>query len=204
MTDELVQRTQKYLFAEEEELTKARLPQKAIERMLRLRTMYGYWVANPRLADKEIVAELKRRYGIGPSVAYEDVRLIKVCIGNLNRCTSDYYRWLFTQRCEESFRMAREKGDAKAFAATLAALGKYTRLDKDEGNVPDYSLIVPQTFEISADPEVAGFKRIPNLDEKIKQMESRYIQEITAPAEAEFEEVKPLKPEIPHVPPVRT
>lgn len=177
-----------------EEMQRANLPQKVIDRLLRLRTMYSYWVANPRLADKEIVSELKRRFGIGVSVAYEDVRLIKTCIGNLNRCTVDYYRWLFLQRCEEGFSLARQGPDPKAYAAVLSALGKYTRLDKDEENVPDYSLIVPQTFEMSADPEVSGFKRIPDLDEKIKRMEAKFIKELASPVDVEFEEVKPLKP----------
>lgn len=56
----------------------------------------------------------------------------------------------------------------------------------------------PENDEISSDPEVAGFKRIPNLEERIKKMESKYILEIQSPVETEYEEVKPLRPETKH------
>lgn len=94
--------------------------------------------------------------------------------------------------------MAREHDDSKAFAATLATLGKYTRLDAPEADRPDYSQIVPQQFDITADPAAAGFKRIPDIDRKIKRMLDRYITDTSTPRPAEAEEVKPLKPAIPH------
>ena len=75
--------------------------------------------------------------------------------------------------------MAREKGDTKAFTAALNALGKYTRLDSAESAMPDYSQIVPQQLEITTDPSVAGFERIPNLKEKVNKMLNKYAAETT-------------------------
>lgn len=194
MNPELIQRTQHFLFASEEEMQQANLPRPVQQRLLRLRDIYNYWLANPRLTDKAIVSELRDRYHLGLSIAYEDLRLIKVCLGNLNQCTTDYYRYLFLQRAEEAFAMARANNDTKAFAATLATLGKYTRLDAPDGSAPDYSLIVPQSFEITADPASAGFKRIPNVEEKARRLLARYITEAqTTPApEAQAEEIKPI------------
>ena len=73
--------------------------------------------------------------------------------------------------------MARAKGDTKAFTSALNALGKYTRLDSDESTMPDYSQIVPQQLEITSDPSVAGFERIPNLKEKVHKMLNKYAAE---------------------------
>lgn len=187
MNPELVQRTQQFLFASEAEMQKARIPKDVRGRLYRLRDMYSFWLRNPRLQDKFILAEIKRRGGIGDTQAYEDLRLLKICLGNLNQMTRDWYQYLFMQRCEEGFQMARDKGDAGAFAKVLASLGKYTRLDHEELRGPDYSQIVPQQFEITSDPTVAGFERIPNVIQLTRRLEQRFKKEIEA---AEFEEIK--------------
>lgn len=189
MNPELIKKTQEFLFADIAEMNEARIPAPMQERIMRLRAMYTYWVSRPSLADKAIVDELVRRYQVSVRTAYDDVRLIKICLGNLNQMTQDYYRWLFLQRCEEGFQMARAENDPNAFARVLASLGKYTRLDKEDDQTPDYSQIVPQQFEISADPEVAGFHRIPDLDKRIDKMLAKFRME----AEDIVPEPEPLK-----------
>ncbi len=191
-----IRRTQEFLFASEEEMQRAGLPMPMRKRIIRLRDIYLYWLNFPKLREKAIVLEVKRRYGVGDSMAYDDVRLVKTCLGTLNKATTEYYRWLFIERCEEAFQMARDKGDPSAFAKVLSALGKYTGLDKDESRVPDYSLIVPQPFEITADATVAGFKAIPNIEDKARKMLDRFIKE--AKEQPEVIEVQPLRPEFHH------
>ncbi|MBR4553894.1 MAG: hypothetical protein IKO20_09305 [Bacteroidaceae bacterium] len=193
MNPELIRRTQQFLFASEEEMQKEHVPQDVRQRIYRLRDMYSYWLRNPKLGDKHILAEIKRRNGIGDTQAYEDLRLLKLCLGNLQQMTRDWYQYLFIARCEEGFQMARDKGDAGAFAKVLASLGKFTRLDHEVLTGPDYSQIIPQQFEMTSDPSVAGFKRIPNVLKIAVQMEKRYIKEIEA-IEYETIEVKPIKP----------
>ena len=73
--------------------------------------------------------------------------------------------------------MARESGDASAFAKVLSAFGKFTRLDHDESIGPDYSQIVPQQFELTSDPSVAGFERIPNVQERVRKLFDRFKKE---------------------------
>ncbi len=197
MNSEHTRRLQEFLFASEEEMQEAKLAAPVRARILRLRDLYLYWLNSPRLRDKQIVLEAKRRYGIADRMAYDDVRVVKMCLGTLNKATTDYYRWVFLERCEEAFKMARDSGDAGAFAKVLATYGKYTGLDKDESRLPDYSTITPQAFEITADVANAGFTPIPNLDEKIARLEAKYIKAIAE--DAEPIEVKPLKPEF-HTP----
>ena len=177
MNRELIERTQEYLFASEEEMKQARLPEPVRTRLFRIRDMYLYWLRTPRLTDGAVVQELQRKYKLSTTVAYDDVRLIKTILGNLNQATEDYYRWVFLQRAEEGFQMARTNNDPNAFARVLATYGKYTKLDKEKHEGPDYSMIVPQTFEISSDPEVAGFKKIPNVEEKARKIMAEFIQD---------------------------
>lgn len=174
MSPELIDKVHRFLFANEEEMRQAKMREELIGRILRLRAVYTYWVAHPQLPEREIVRQIIERYKLGKSAAYEDVRLIKICLGNLNQCTQDYYRWLFLARTEEAFQMARDNNDAKAFSVALNALGKYTQLDKEKGEKPDYSAIVPQNFEITNDPASIGYERIDNLEEKIAKTLSRY------------------------------
>lgn len=167
-------------------MREARLPQPVQQRLLRLRDQYNYWLRWPRLTDRDIVDELRRRYGLGLSQAYEDVRLIKVCLGALNQVTKDYDRWLFRQRLEEGYKMAREQQDAKAFAKVLAAHGKYARLDQNEADAPAYSDIVPQSFEPVGDPTAAGIRPAKNWRERARALEQRFKREAM---EADYEEI---------------
>lgn len=188
MNPELIKRTQDFLFASEEEMQKAHVPTDVRQRLLRLRDMYSYWLRNPKLGDRHILAEIKRRNGLADTQAYEDLRLLKLCLGNLQQMTRDWYQYLFITRCEEGFQMAREKGDAGAFAKVLASLGKFTRLDHERLAGPDYSQIIPQQFELTSDPTVAGFQRIPNVLQLTQQLERRFKKEIEA---AEYEIIEP-------------
>ena len=178
MNPETIERTQRFLFASEEEMNEANLSANQQTRLLRLRDMYLYWLRHPSYSDKAIVSQLVMQYQISLSMAYEDVRLLKICLGNLGQVTRQWCQYVFMQRCEEGFAMARASGDANAFAKVLSALGKFTRLDHDEDIGPDYSQIIPQQFELTSDPTEAGFQRIPNVNEKVRVLFARYKKEI--------------------------
>ena len=66
-----------------------------------------------------------------------------------------------------------------------AAYSRGCQLDKDELQAPDYSVITPQTFVISADPGDAGFKRVPGIMEKARKLYAQYAQEAEAADEPE-------------------
>ena len=168
-------------------MREAGIQERIIDRLLRIRAIYTYWLNRPQLNDREIVAEMVKRYKLATRTAYDDLALIKTVLGSLNQCSQDYLRWVFLQRCEEGFEMARKKDDPSAFAKVLTAYGKYSRLDREEGLAPDYSAIVPQVFEISANPEDAGFKRIPDIEKKTDKMLKQFQREFQS---VEFEEIK--------------
>lgn len=169
--------TQRFLFSTEEEMTEAKIPKKQQERILRLRDMYMYWLRHPQHGDRAIVNQLIFLYKVKPKVAYDDLHLLKICLGNINQVTRQWCQYVFLQRCEEGFAMARAKNDAKAFGNILSTFARFTRLDKDEQTALEYDQIVPQQFEITTDPAVAGFERIPNIEQKVQKLFERYKRE---------------------------
>lgn len=177
-----------HLFSDVEEMKKEGLPEVTQNRLLRLRDMYNYWLQFPRVKDMEIVSELCKRYSVGKSTAYEDVRIIKSLLGDLNKSTKDYHRYKFNRMIEETFDMAKRIKDARAMAAASNYYGKFNKLDKDEESDKGYDQIVVQPFEPTDDPSVLGLKAIPNLREKIKSKIQQYWNEDVE--DVEFEEVE--------------
>ena len=169
--------TQRFLFSTEEEMTEAKIPKNQQERILRLRDMYMYWLRHPQHGDRAIVNRILLQYKVKPKVAYDAPHLLKISLGNINQVTRQWCQYVFLQRCEEGFAMARAKNDAKAFGNILSTFARFTRLDKDEQTALEYDQIVPQQFEITTDPAVAGFERIPNIEQKVQKLFDRYKRE---------------------------
>lgn len=177
-----------YLFADSDKMKAEGVPTVIQERLIRLRDMYNYWLQFPRKKDMEIVDELGRRYEISKSTCYEDVRIIKQLLGDLNQSTKEYHRLKFLQMIEETFDVARRVKDARAMAATANYYGKYNKLDKEEAEDKGYDKIVVQPFEPTDDPTVIGIKPIPNLRDKIKSKIEQYWNDDIE--DVEFEEIE--------------
>ncbi|MGN1307092.1 MAG: hypothetical protein ACI4V3_05435, partial [Faecousia sp.] len=185
---EIIDKVQRLLLAEESEIDAAGLKPGVKERIMRLREMYFYWIRNPRLNERQIVDVLRKQYELRLSQAYEDAQLLRICIGNIQQVTRQWSQWVFLQRCEEGFEMARKEGNINAFAKMLATFARGTKLSKEENTAPEYDQIVPQQFTVTTDPSVAGFRRIPNIHEKAKKLLQKYAAETEEPI-AEYEEV---------------
>lgn len=166
-----------YLFASVDEMKEASLPEITQKRLIRLRDMYNYWLQYPRLKDMEIVLELCKRYEIQKSAAYEDLRMIKYLLGDLNKASKDYHRYRFLQRNQETYDTAKRLGDARAMAACDNYYAKYTQLDKEDELDKGYDKIIIQPFVPSFDPTILGIKPIPNIREKIAEKIRKYWSE---------------------------
>ncbi len=178
-TDQSVmERTARHLFATDEELAELGFKRREIDKMHRIRGAYAFWQSRPSVGEKEVIAHVRATFEVSYRVAWEDVTLCKMCLGNLSQCTKQYKEWLFYQRFEEAWEKARaEETPARAMAALLSTYVKATRIDREEPQGPDYASIVPQQFVITADPEDAGFKAMPGAEEKAKKLLARYTRE---------------------------
>lgn len=176
----------KYLFAPEEELEDAIIAKSERSRIIRIRDTFIFWEHHPQLSDKDVVRYVQERWGITFQSALKDMAIIKTFIGDVNSVSRKYNEWLFRQRFEEAWTAARKSREqASAMARLLAVFIKANQLDRPENETPDYTQIVPQSFEITPYPEDAGFERIPNVATRVRKLLSRYSKEIDDIANAE-------------------
>lgn len=147
------------------------------ERILRIRDVYNIWLNFPSKKDQEIVTELIQRYGIQKSAAYEDVRIIKTLLGDLNKASKEFHRWKFNNMINKAYEMAERRGDTKSMVAASDKYAKYNQLDKEDVLDNPWEVIAIQPFEPTSDPTVIGIKPVPNIKEKIAKKIAQYWNE---------------------------
>lgn len=176
---------QQYLFSDRDKMIRSGVPEATINHIIRIRDVYTYWLQFPQKKDREIVGELMRRGNIQRSAAYEDLRLIKQLLGDLNKASKDYWRYRFLQMIERSYEVAENSGDARSMVAAADKLGKYMGLAEADEVDKGYDKIPIQIFAVTDNPEVIGLKRLPNARERIRDMKKKYWNEDIVDVEAE-------------------
>ena len=174
-------------FTPEEEL-KSKLPQVAIDRLLRLRQMYNWFISNPECKDKEFVDEAICRFAISKTLAYDDLKIIKSVLPNITEASRDYHRWKYNEMILETYQMAKNRKDTKTMERAATSYAKFNNVNvEDELSVP-YDMIVVQPFTATDDPSVLGIKPIPNIDKKISDLIDKYRAESIDIDDIEYEE----------------
>lgn len=79
------------LFTKEVEL-RERYPGQMVEKVLRVREMYNWFIANPDGTDREFVAEVCQRHGIHRTTAYSDLAVVKSLLPMLGSAWHTRYR----------------------------------------------------------------------------------------------------------------
>ena len=180
-------------FTPETEL-KSKLPQVAIDRLLRLRQMYNWFISNPESKDKEFVDEAICRFAISKTLAYDDLKIIKSVLPHITEASRDYHRWKYNEMILETYQMAKKRKDTKTMERAATSYAKFNNVNvEDEQSVP-YDMIVVQPFTATDDPSVLGIKPIPNIDKKIAALIDKYRAESIDIDDIEFEEADLLDP----------
>lgn len=175
------------LFTSEDEL-REKYPTTSVERLLRIRAMYNWFISNPDSKDKEFVDESIYRYGVSKTLAYDDLRVIKSVLPNITQASRDYHRWKYNEMILETYQMAKKRKDTKTMERAATSYAKFNNVNvEDEQSVP-YDLIVVQPFTATQDPTVLGIKPIPNIDKKITELIAKYRAESIDIDDIEFEE----------------
>ena len=63
------------LFSSDEDL-RQKYPVAFAERVMRIRDMYNYWLANPSMKDRQLRDQIMSRYDVSQSCAYSDIAII--------------------------------------------------------------------------------------------------------------------------------
>lgn len=176
------------LFTRESELHE-RLPALMVEKVLRVREMYNWFIANPDGTDREFVTEVCSRHNIHRTTAYSDLAVVKSLLPMLGSASRDFHRWRTNEMLIATYKMAEKRKDTKTMERAASAYGKINRVDiEDEQAIPLDQILV-QPFTATDDPRVLGIEPIPNIQQKISDMIKKYRAETIDIEDVEYEEV---------------
>ena len=175
-------------FFTSEDVLREKYPDASVERVLRLRGMYNWFISNPESKDKEFVDECLSRYGVSKTLAYDDLRVIKSVLPHITQASRDYHRWKYNEMILETYQMAKKRKDTKTMERAATSYAKFNNVNvEDEQSVP-YDLIVVQPFTATQDPSVLGINPIPNIEQKISALIEKYRKESMDIDDIEYEE----------------
>lgn len=164
----------KFLF---ENPTKEKIPAQYKERLFRIRKAFSHWCEFPMKSEVEI-RDFLVSDGINRSQAYNDLIIIKALLGNVKNAGKEWHRYRLITMLEEAYHLAIEKQDPKAIAIIADKLGKYTQLHIPDHEQIPWEEIKPQPFEPTSDPSSLGINPDPDIDNKIKKMKEKYMDDI--------------------------
>ena len=175
------------LFTKEDELRQA-YPQLLVDKVLRVRDMYNWCIANPDAKDRQFVEQELSRYDISKVVAYSDLAIVKTLLPTLATASRDFHLWRYNEMILETYQMAKKRKDTKTMEKAASSYAKYNRIDLEDEQAVPYEMIVVQPFTATDDPTVLGIKPIPNIQQKISDMIAKYRAETLDIEDVEFEE----------------
>ena len=175
------------LFTKEDELRQA-YPQLLVDKVLRVRDMYNWCIANPDAKDRQFVEQELSRYDISKVVAYSDLAIVKTLLPTLATASRDFHRWRYNEMILETYQIAKKRKDTKTMEKAASSYAKYNRIDLEDEQAVPYEMIVVQPFTATSDPTVLGIKPIPNINDKIKAMLNKYRAETIDIEDITFEE----------------
>ena len=176
------------LFTKEAELQQ-RYPQVIVDKVLRVREMYQWFISNPDGTDREFVAEVCQRHDISRVTAYSDLAILKTLLPQLATASRDFHRWRYNEMILATYKMAEKRKDTKTMERAASSYAKYNRVDLEDEQAMPYDMIVPQPFTATDDPRVLGIEPIPNIQKRIDEMIDKYRKETIDIEDVEFEEV---------------
>ena len=175
------------LFTKADEL-RQRFPPTVVEKVLRIREMYNWFISNPDASDREFAAEIMQRHGVAKSTAYADLAIVESLLPMLATASRDFHRWRFNEMIMRTYKKAAAKGDTKTMERAASSYAKYNRVDLEDEQAVPYDMIVVQPFTATDDPSVLGIKPIPNIQQRIAQLIDKYRAESIDIQDVEFEE----------------
>ena len=163
------------LFASVDEMREKSLPEHVVMRLIRVRALYTFWLNYPMKSSREMV---KQDMDMNPDVkereAYDDIRLIKILIGNIEKESKEWHRHVFNRRTEEVYKKAMAAQDFRSAEKANADYAKYNRVGEIDVAPVDYSEIKPLLIEPTDDPTVVGIKPVKGLREKIAKLKKKF------------------------------
>lgn len=176
------------MFSAREDLEK-KYPADVVRKILRIREMHNWMVANPAAPDKDFISEVMDRHKISKPTAYSDLAVLKKMLPVLSEASREFHRWKASEMILESFRLAKLRKDTRTMERAAASYARIHKVELEDELKIDWSKIKVQPFVATDDPSVLGIQRIPNLRQKIDSLLKKYRAESIDIDDVEYEEV---------------
>lgn len=175
------------LLASDDEL-KQKYPLALADRVMRLREMYNYWLANPSMKDRQLRDTIMARYEVSQSTAYSDINIIHQLVPLLSQKSRDFHRARANEMFLETYIMAKARKDTKTMERAAATYAKFNRVDLEDEMAMPYDEIVVQPFCATLDVRVLGLKPIPDVYNHIARLTRELSRDFSDIRDVEFEE----------------
>ena len=84
------------LFTKVEDLQQ-KYPQTLVDKVVRVREMYNWFLSNPGGTDREFVSEVMQRHSVSKVTAYSDLAVVKTLMPLLASASRDFHRCVLTR-----------------------------------------------------------------------------------------------------------
>lgn len=166
-----------------------RYPEVLVNRLMRLREMYNWFLNNPSATDRMFMDIIHARYELSRPVALEDLRIIKGMLGKLALASRDFHRFRANEMLLETYEMAKKRKDTKTMERAASSYAKYNRVDVEDESAVPYDDIVVQPFTATSDPSILGIKPIANREKVVRDLINKYSRDIPDVMDVDCEEV---------------
>lgn len=123
-------------------------------------------------SDKMVAPMLMAKFKISKATAYEVIRKAKWVYGTLFKSEKDYERRNILEQLATIYKSCFDANDWKHALKALELRSRILRLQEEDPDIPDWTKIQEHTFIIEYNPEIAGGKKLENIEEVV----SRYLQ----------------------------
>ncbi|MDE6237828.1 MAG: hypothetical protein K2M45_08175 [Muribaculaceae bacterium] len=179
-----------------EDILREKYPALLVEKVIRIRAMHQWILANPAAKDALFISEDVHRHNISRPTAYSDLAVIKALLPSLETASREFHRWRFNEMLLKTFEMAELRKDARTMERASATYAKFNAIDREEERSIPIEKIIPQPFVATDDPSILGIKPIPNLRERQRKLIEKYRKETVDIEDISFEEVDLLEQEL--------
>ena len=147
----------------------------------RYEKIFTKWLDDPAISDSDMRRFIQNEFGLSYAQAHGDLENVKLILGNVSNAAKEWQRYTAIDMIKKGYVLIEKKGadglDVKRGLAMIKAgeaIGKVTRLDKEDPDPIPYEDIVPQTFEPTGDVSVLGMKKIERLKELQVRLRKKY------------------------------
>lgn len=138
--------------------------------------VFAKMLTDPDLEDRDVINYMQNEYKISLSQAYRDFNTIQQVLGNVKNASKEWDLYTVKKMLKESYALAKAAGERKNMIMAADKLGKYTKLDQETPDVPDFEKMIPPSWEPSADPALLNIPNLPQTSKELNEYKNKLRQ----------------------------